>query len=169
MRTVVLFGLILVVGHASAQAGMSCSDKVVLQLIRLDDLVRSDTNYVQDVLRPDKTKLIRLKDLPGYEYTTPTNSSHQVLQLMDGFEGMVRIMVDDSLLFQGRALTNPSTSLSNIAVDLGVRKTGSVRRLRIEYGERCMTADLDGAYPIVMVYRLNNWVVNLTDHWPGAY
>jgi len=88
---------------------------------------------------------------------------------MNGFDGTVRIMVDDSLLFQGEALTNPSTSLSNVAVDLGDRKPGSMKRLRIEYGERCMTADLDAAYPIVIVYRLNNWEVNLTDHWPVAY
>jgi len=73
MRILVFFGLVLITRHGSAQEPVICSDKVVLRVDLLDDLVRSDTSHVRNVLRPDKTKLVRLKDLPGYEYTTPTN------------------------------------------------------------------------------------------------
>ena len=138
-----------------------------VQYESLDDLVR-DTGLVKDVLQPDPAKQVRRRDQPGFVYGEAKNPKHQILQLMDGFAGNVLVSVDDSLVFEGRAVTDRSTSLANVHVDLGERQAGVVKHLRIHYGDSCMMTELDGGYPIVMVYRLKPWVVNLTDYWPSA-
>jgi hypothetical protein len=140
---------------------------VQVQYDGLNDLVR-DTGLVKDVLKPNQARQVRRRDQPGFTYTEPKNPNRQILQLMDGFAGNVRISVDDSLLYEGKAITDPSSSLANIHVDLGERHTGSAKHLKIQYGDNCMMTELDGGYPIVMVYRLKLWVVSLMDYWPVA-
>jgi len=167
MRIPFIGFLVLVAGHACGQVYANCDDSVKVYYDSLDDLVR-DSGSVPDVLMPGQTKYVRRRDQPGFIYRTPNNPEHQILQLMDGFAGNVRISVNDTLVFEGKAVTDPSTSLANVLVDLGERSRGSTKRIRVQCGDRCMMTELDGAYPIVMVYRLRPWVVSLTDYWPSA-
>lgn len=166
MRIPFICFLVLVASHACGQVYAYCADSVKVQYDSLNDLVR-DTGMVKDMLKPDQAKQVRRRDQPGFTYTEPKNPERQILQLMDGFAGNVRISVDDSLVFEGKAVTDPSTSLANIHIDLGERQEGSAKHLRIQYGDNCMMTNLGGAYPVVMVYRLTPWVVSLTDYWPS--
>jgi hypothetical protein len=168
MRIPFICFLVLAASHACGQVYAYCDDSVKVQYDSLNDLVR-DTGMVKDVLKPDQARQVRKRDQPGFTYSNPKNPGDQILQLMDGFDGIVRISVDDSLVFEGKAVTDRSTSLANVHVDLGERHAGSTKHLRIQYGDHCMMTELDGAYPIVMVYRLTPWVVNLMDYWPSAW
>ena len=165
MRTPFIVFLVLVASYVRGQVYVYCGDSVKMHYDSLNDLVR-DTGLVSHVLNPDQVRQVRKRDLPGFTYTQPQNIKHQVLQLMDGFAGNVRISVNDSLVFAGKAVTNPSTSLANVQVDLGERHPGATKHLRVEYDNNCMMAELDGGYPIVMVYHLTPWVVSLMDYWP---
>ena len=165
MRVPLIVFLILVASSAAGQVYVYCGDSVKMHYDNLNDLVR-DTGLVSNVLKPNQVRQVRKRDLPGFSCTEPKKPEHQVLQLMDGFAGNVRISVDDSLVFAGKAVTDPSTGLANVQVDLGARHPGATKRLRVEYDNNCMMAQLDNGYPIVMVYHLTPWVVRLTDYWP---
>ena len=165
MKKAIITALILCANMALAQSGTPCAEKVELQMISLDDLVR-DTGFVRDALKPGAAKQIRRRDQEGFVFGEVKGLNSQILQLMDGFDGEVKIFVDDAIAFEGKAVTDHSTGQANVHVNLGVRDAGRTKRLRIQYGEHCMTAQLDGNYPVVLVYRLNSWIVNMMDFWP---
>jgi len=91
------------------------------------------------------------------------HSDHLHVSFYDGFDSRTRVLLDDSLIYDGIARTDHSTGLANIHFDAGDTATVGGKVLRVEIDGACMSVRLENGWPALDVHRANGWWVNYRD------